>query len=62
MTEAEENGWLPCPHCGSADLSSSFWSLDDEEVDAVECNNCYAGAPERAWNQRMSEGEENENG
>lgn len=50
--EDTQKDWLPCPHCGSTDLSSGFWSLDDEEVDAVECNNCYAGAPERVWNQR----------
>lgn len=43
---------LPCPFCGGTNLLSGYWSLDDEEVDAVECGDCYAGAPITAWNKR----------
>jgi len=42
----------PCPLCKSTDLSKSLWSLDDGEVDAVECNNCHAGAPAESWIKR----------
>ena len=41
-----------CPFCGSTDLSKSIWSLNGGEVDAVECNQCYAGAPAEAWIKR----------
>lgn len=41
-----------CPFCGSYDLVAGYWTVDDEEVDAWECNNCKAGAPQRVWNQR----------
>lgn len=42
----------PCPFCGSTDLATGYWSLDGGEVDSLECNNCYAGAPVSTWNQR----------
>jgi len=43
---------LPCPHCGSTNLTPNQWSLNDGEEDAMECANCYAGAPLRVWNHR----------
>ena len=43
---------LACPFCGNYDLEAGYWYIDDEEVDAWECNNCKAGAPQRVWNQR----------
>ena len=42
----------PCPHCGSTDLVDGSWYVDDEEVDAVECEQCKAGAPASVWNDR----------
>jgi len=46
--------YLPCPFCGSSDLAAGAWCLDDEddEVPAIECNNCYGAAPVRVWNER----------
>lgn len=41
----------PCPFCHSTDLTRNEWYVDDEEVPAVECNNCKAGAPLDAWNR-----------
>jgi len=41
-----------CPFCGSTDLVGGSWYIDDEEVDAIECEECKAGAPARVWNQR----------
>jgi hypothetical protein len=46
--------FCPCPFCGSTDLIDGSWYIDDEEVDAVECNACKAGAPTRVWNERPS--------
>ena len=40
----------PCPFCGSTSLSTNLWSLDGGEVDAIECLQCYAGAPLSTWN------------
>lgn len=46
----------PCPFCGSANLLEGTWDLDSKgEVIAVECGDCYAGAPLSTWNNR-SEG------
>jgi hypothetical protein len=45
--------YLPCPLCGSTKLSENLWSLDDGEVDAVECGDCFAGAPVTAWQNRQ---------
>jgi len=41
-----------CPFCGSHDLSLGLWSLDEGEVDSIECNKCYAAAPKSVWNDR----------
>ena len=41
-----------CPFCGSINLSTGLWSLDSGEVDALECLDCYAGAPLDAWDRR----------
>ena len=46
--------YLPCPICHSTNLSDSTWSLDHGEVDAVECNECYCGAPLTSWQIRAS--------
>jgi len=43
----------PCPFCGSTDLLDGDWYLDDEEVDAIECSQCAAGAPAPVWNRRV---------
>ena len=43
---------LPCPFCGSTDLTSNTWSMDEGEKPAIECNNCYAGAPTDVWDRR----------
>jgi hypothetical protein len=49
--------YLPCPLCASTNLSDSTWCLDHGEVDAVECNDCYCGAPVAAWQKRWNTGE-----
>ncbi len=43
---------MPCPFCGSTYLIKGLWSLGGGEVDAVECNSCFAGAPVDAWIKR----------
>ena len=43
---------LCCPFCGSTNLTRGFWSFDEGEVDSVECDDCFAGAPLEAWNKR----------
>ena len=45
----------PCPFCGSRDLVLSRWDLEDGEVDAIECNRCFAGAPVASWKERINE-------
>jgi len=37
----------PCPFCGSTDLLGGSWYIDDDEVAAIECNNCKAGVENR---------------
>lgn len=44
----------PCPFCGSTNLLDGSWYIDDEEVDAVECARCAAGAPASVWNRRAA--------
>mgnify|MGYP006273694767 CR=1 FL=1 len=44
--------FCPCPFCGGTELDINQWSLDEGEVDAVECRQCYAGAPVAAWQRR----------
>lgn len=49
------NNYPPCPFCGGTQLIAGHWYLDDEgEVDAVECDNCKAGAPATVWLQRTA--------
>jgi len=43
---------LTCPFCGGGNLTPGLWSLDSGEVDSIECDNCFAGAPLTAWNKR----------
>lgn len=38
-----------CPFCQSNDLMACTWQLDEGETKALECANCYAGAPLSAW-------------
>jgi len=42
----------PCPFCGCTDLTKNLWSFNSGEVDAVECNQCCAGAPAHSWVRR----------
>ena len=39
----------PCPFCESNNLTTGSWCIDDDEVDAIECDDCKAGAPVAAW-------------
>lgn len=55
---------LPCPFCGSTDLVTGSWCIDDDEahelvspgdageVPSVECNRCLGSAPAENWNRR----------
>ena len=43
---------MSCPLCKSHNLIKNLWSLNDGEVDAVECNDCHAGAPAESWVKR----------
>ena len=52
MTEESK----PCPFCDCPDLIEGMWCIDDEEVEAWECNRCKAGAPKSVWDQRASDG------
>ena len=40
---------INCPFCGSKNLIVCDWHLDAGDTKAMECNNCYAGAPLSAW-------------
>ena len=46
---------LPCPFCGSTNLLTGSWYLDDEEVDSIECVDCAAGAPASSWTRRATD-------
>ena len=46
----------PCPFCGSRTLTVGWWCLSDEDTEAIECAQCYAGAPFKAWQRRASSG------
>jgi hypothetical protein len=55
---------LPCPFCGSTDLVTGSWCVDDDEahelvnpgdlgeVPSIECNRCLGSAPAENWNRR----------
>jgi hypothetical protein len=46
----------PCPFCGSTRLQPAEWCVGDcEMVEAIECADCYAGAPVAAWQRRAGE-------
>lgn len=49
-----KKGDLPCPFCGSKTLTKALWYINDEEAKAIECGDCYAGAPVDTWNRRAS--------
>jgi len=42
------------PFCNSTDLVTGSWYLDDGEVDALECSECFAGAPVATWGRLAS--------
>lgn len=50
---APEGQYKPCPFCGRHKHSIVFWSDDDGEFEAVECNHCKASAPADVWNHRL---------
>jgi len=52
VTQEEAEQDLCCPFCGSNDLTTGLWSLDEGEVDSIECKQCYAAAPKSVWNDR----------
>ena len=43
-----------CPFCGSTDLTVNDWILAEEEVYAIECKRCLAGAPAAVWSHRSN--------
>lgn len=43
-----------CPVCGGGNLAKNLWSLDGGEVEALECDDCHAGAPLESWNKRAN--------
>jgi hypothetical protein len=45
----------PCPFCGSTNLVDGSWYVDDEEVAAIECDDCKAGAPASVWDRRAND-------
>lgn len=51
-TTTAATDFKPCPFCGSTNLTINQWSIDDGEIDAVECLDCYGSAPANTWNQR----------
>ncbi len=58
------NELLPCPFCGSKNLTSNEWCVDDDrfgadefgEIAAVECADCLGSAPLVSWNRRAQPG------
>jgi hypothetical protein len=63
MTPAEQR-LKQCPFCGSTDLITGSWCIDDDEahelvkagdlgeVPIIECNRCLGSAPAEIWNNR----------
>lgn len=50
-----EDGYLPCPFCGSADVSESIGEHGDGTPwHYVECENCAATTEPETWNERAS--------
>ena len=62
MTEQRQ----PCPFCGSTDLITGSWCIDDDEahelvkpgdlgeIPSIECNRCLGSAPSEIWDRRAS--------
>ena len=61
------NETLPCPFCGSTNLTSNEWSVDEDhaskfgadefsEIWAMECMDCLGSAPLVSWNRRHNKG------
>ena len=62
MTPAEQR-LKQCPFCGSTDLITGSWCIDDDEahelvkagdlgeVPSIECNRCLGSAPAEIWNK-----------
>ena len=55
MRTVPEEQHLPCPFCGSDELSIVLWADDDGEFDALECDHCKAAAPLPTWDQRATD-------
>lgn len=55
MGTVPEEQHLPCPFCGSDELSIVLWADDDGEFDALECDHCKAAAPLPTWDQRATD-------
>lgn len=56
---------LPCPGCGSENITSNEWSVDEDhaaqfgadefsEIWAFECSDCLFAAPIQSWQTRPS--------
>lgn len=50
--QCQTDAGLPCPFCGCDQLLDGSWYIDDGEVAAWKCSQCFAGAPKLAWNTR----------
>ena len=48
MPQSYENA-PPCPFCGGTDLLVGLWSVDEGEIDSLECKNCHGSAPTDVW-------------
>lgn len=42
----------PCPFCGSTKLTVGWWCVEDDDVESIECDDCYGGAPFASWQNR----------
>jgi len=44
----------PCPFCGSTELTTNYWSMNDGEQEAIECTQCYGSNLRKNWNNRKT--------
>ena len=59
---------VPCPFCGSKNLTANEWCVDDNrfgadefgEIAAVECADCLGSAPLVSWGRRAELGADQE--
>jgi len=63
MSEPNTTTSLPCPCCGSTNITRNEWTVDEDharqfdadehsEIWAFECNDCLAAAPIQSWQKR----------